>query len=111
MSHHGCKVAIVACASAALLTSALAFAGCASQSQEQLPKSHLNQMNQVADSHERCGACHRNATRGNGYYETLDYMGTESLPLSEFDSETDESVTVPAESLSTETLSKEGTNG
>lgn len=74
-----CAIAI----SLALCGAAGLLAGCGSQTQDQLPPTHTDQAGQVAASHGRCGACHQNATRGNGTYETLDYTGIESLNLSE----------------------------
>lgn len=83
-TRHRCaqtRCAIAVCV--AVLGSACLLAGCAGQTQDQLPRTHTDQAGQVAASHGRCGACHEGATRGNGTYRGLDYTGIESLDLSE----------------------------
>ena len=86
-------------AALALLASVGVQSGCAGQAQDELPGTHLDQAGQVAASHERCGACHRNGTRGNGEYETDDRMPMEALPLSEFEVTADPDDPNPPESM------------
>lgn len=67
----------VACA---LCVLALALAGCTGSASATLPTSHVDQ-DEVAADHARCGACHRNGTRGNETYVPFDYVGIESMSL------------------------------
>ena len=102
------KSAIALCSAAVLFAIACSLAGCGTQSEGGLPSTHLDQSNEVAASHERCGACHQGGTRGDGTYIALEYEGMESLPPSGLVTEpesTDPSVT---ESLYIETPSEEG---
>ena len=82
MSYRGAsaKPALALGLAAAAFAMLVALAGCSAQAQDQLPATHLDQANEVAASHERCGACHRGGTRGNGTYDALEYEGMESLP-------------------------------
>lgn len=67
-------------AACALCALALVLAGCAGSGSATLPTSHVDQ-GEVAVDHARCGACHRNGTRGNETYVPLDYVGIESMSL------------------------------
>lgn len=67
-------------AACALCVLAMALVGCTDSASTTLPTSHIDQ-EEVAVDHARCGACHRNGTRGNETYVPLDYVGVESLSL------------------------------
>lgn len=108
MLRQSMKTRVVAVASAMLLALTGVLAGCSDQSQDGLPETHLDQLDQVAADHERCGACHWGATRGNGSYETLDYSGMESLPFSEFEPSVSSPDGAPTESLYVSVPEKEG---
>lgn len=74
------------------------LSGCTSSAADSLPSSHVEQ-GEVATDHARCGACHRNGTRGNEVYTTIDPKAMESLSHSGVDAIPD-----PPEGTATESL-------
>lgn len=92
----------------AIVAFAASLVGCAAQAEDQLPRTHLDQKGEVAASHDRCGACHAGATRGNGVYESLDYTGIESLMGPEFATESNHVDPEIAESLYADSMNEGG---
>lgn len=59
------KGAISVAAGAAAVALCLISGGCAPKAYESVPGNHLDADGQIEFNHERCGACHIGAQRGN----------------------------------------------